>query len=95
MHQEGQERHALLAHLTSVLLGLQLLQRRTNLGAQQARVLAEALRSAQAMGLILVTQIVESGSTAGELHEPIDQGRVRRDPARGHRAKLASHRRQH
>ena len=49
----------------------------------------------QAMGLILVTQIVESGSTAGELHEPIDQGRVRRDPSRGHRAKLASHRRQH
>jgi hypothetical protein len=68
MHQEEHERHALLTHLTSVLLGLQLLQRRTNLSAQQARVLAEALRSAQAMGLILVTQIVESSSEAGDLY---------------------------
>jgi hypothetical protein len=95
MSQGERERHALLTHLTSILLGLQLLQRRTPMSAQQAQVLAESLRSAQAMGLILVTQIVESGGAAGGPHEPTSPGRIRRHPSRGQRATPAGHRRQH
>jgi hypothetical protein len=93
MQKEEQDRHALLTHLTSILLGLQLLQRRTPMSAQQARVLAESLRSAQAMGLILVTQIVESGGAAGGPHEPASPGRIRRHPSRDQRAAMVGHRR--
>jgi hypothetical protein len=82
-HQAERERHALLTHLTSVLLGLQLLQRRTDLSAQQGLVLAEALRSAQEMGLILVTQIVEAGDDDDERHAAKKKVRERARSAAG------------
>ncbi|GEM_PF-2609417 len=63
------ETHAILTHLTSVLLGLQILRERTPLSPRQRELAEHALRSGQALRTLLVEQI------ARQVAEPLTDPR--------------------
>jgi hypothetical protein len=59
MRSDGWDEHTVLTHLTSVLLGLELLERRTPLSPRQRLLVAHTLRSARALRALLVARAGE------------------------------------
>ncbi len=60
------ELHELLTHLTSVLLGLQILRERTPLSPRQRELAEHALRSARALEAVVLRQAARSLPENGE-----------------------------
>ncbi len=76
MEMNERDVHDVLTHLTSILVGLEILQARTELSPRQAAVVDHALRSTHAMRDAIVNRIARQIGWEGAAPPPLLERRA-------------------